>query len=184
MSRRSRGQLPLLRRPRLMQPRQPREAPAADSNPTRSHRPKARKAPSRANGAAAARRHDDGLHRDNGGASQQRRRAVRWQHAASPQSSRARNGRQADPNADEQGQYDAQGQDDDPSGPRAAAPGQDADPNAWPARARSRRHRIGCRCWCRGPACAPRRRRMRPRCSPSHTAAPSGWCHAIRVGSR
>ena len=53
--------------------------------------------------------------------------ALPWQHAAPPAQQAAPGmGAEADPNADEPGQYD------DPSEPMAAAPGQDADPNAWP----------------------------------------------------
>ena len=53
--------------------------------------------------------------------------ALPWQHAGLPDHPAAPGmGAEADPGADEQGQYD------DPSGQMAAVPGQDADPNAFP----------------------------------------------------
>jgi hypothetical protein len=53
--------------------------------------------------------------------------ALPWQHAGRPEHPGAPGmGAEADPSADEPGQYD------EPSGPMAAVPGEDADPNAWP----------------------------------------------------
>ncbi len=121
------GTAPTAQAPVADQPQHHAIAPAADSNPAELAPAEAAQSPTPDAGAAPPAEHDMAALPPDDGAQANDPDALPWQHAGPPARQAAPGmGAEADPNADEQGQYD------DPSAPMAAAPGQDADPNAWP----------------------------------------------------
>jgi len=121
------GTAPTAQTPGTEQPQHHAIAPAADSHPTEVAPAEAAQSSAPDDGAAPPAEHDMAALPPDDGAQANDPDALPWQHAGPPAHQAAPGmGAGADPNADEQGQYD------DPSEPMAAAPGQDADPNAWP----------------------------------------------------
>ena len=122
------GTAPSTQAPAAERPQEHAIAPAADTNPAEPASPETAQGAAPAKGAAPPAEHDmAALPPDDGGQANDPD-ALPWRQRAGPPAHQAAPdmGAEADPNADEQGQYD------DPSEPMAAAPGQDADPNAWP----------------------------------------------------
>jgi len=118
--------------PAADQPQKHAIAPT-DTNPAELAPAKAAQGTAPTDGAGASAEHDMAALPPDDGAQANDPDALPWQHAGPPAHPAARGmDADADPNADEPGQAEAPGQHDEPSGPMAAVPGEDADPNAWP----------------------------------------------------
>ena len=115
------GTAPSAQAPEAVQPQGQALAPAADTNPAELASPKA------AQGAAPPAEKDMAALPPQDGGQANDPDALPWQHGGPPahQAAPGMDADAADPGAEEPGQYD------EPAGPTAAVPGEDADPNAW-----------------------------------------------------